>query len=146
MISKNQSFKGTNPVFKIPINITTEQLDPNYRHVHHCTIAALFEKARIALLESVGYSQAQLFSLDLWAVISEIHVEYTAEVTEGEYFASCDSIIMEKKRMVFNQRLINSSGEEYAQAKVKIMWYSKKAGKSVMLPKEILVRLGVPVK
>ncbi len=125
-------------MFSIVVPVTDAQLDPEYRHVHHSVVLCLLEKARVAFIESAGLPQAKLFAQDLWAVISEIHIEYLREVKEGEYLATCDSIKAERRRMTFDQRLLDSEGREAVQAKIKIFWFSKKAGKAVMPPEDVM--------
>jgi acyl-CoA thioesterase FadM len=125
-------------MFSIPVSVTSLQIDPDYKHAHHTTVLCLLEEARIAFIESAGLPQSKLFAQDLWAVISEIHVEYFREVKEGQYIASCDKISIERSRMIFEQRVLDLSGKEIVQAKVKIMWFSKEKGRAITPPLNVI--------
>lgn len=124
-------------MFSTPVAVGPTQIDAEYKHAHHTTVLCLLEEARIAFIESAGLPQKKLFAQDLWAVISEIHIEYFREVKEGRYVATCDKISVERRRMIFNQRVLDLEGKEIVQAKIKIMWFSKKAGRAVTAPEAI---------
>ena len=128
-------------MFQITIPVTDSQIDPDYKHAHHTTVLSLMEKGRIAFIESAGLSQKKLFEQDLWAVISEIHVEYFREIKKGRYVSTCDEIRVERRRMVFEQRILDSEGADIAKATIKIMWFSKKAGKAVTPPDNVMTAL-----
>ena len=133
-------------MFHISTSVSASQLDPEYQHAHHTIALKLLEEARIAFLESAGLSQAMLFAQDLWAVISEVHIEYFREVKEGQYIATCDSILIERRRMVFEQRLLDLSCHEIVQARIKIMWFSKKLGKAVTPATNVMTAIQQQIK
>ena len=128
-------------MFSIPVFVSPDQIDPDYNHLHHSLVVCLFEKARIAFIESAGLSQGELFAQDLWAVISEIHIQYLREVKEGKYISTCDKISAQRRRMQFDQRILDLDGKEVAEAKVTIMWFSKKAGRAVSPPENVMKAL-----
>lgn len=125
-------------MFSVSILISDSEIDPDYQHVHHTIVLSLMEKGRISFLESAGLSQKSLFERDLWAVISEIHIEYFQELKRGSYSVTCDQIRIERRRMVFEQRVLDTQGQEIAQASIKIMWFSKKAARSVTPPNDVI--------
>ena len=133
-------------MFSTNITLKSSQIDPAYQHAHHTTIIQMLEAARIAFIEQAGLSQTKLFELDLWAVISELHIEYFSEARAGDYIATCDKISFEKKRMAFEQRVLEKDGKEIARASIKIMWLSKKAGKAVALPEELKASIAEQIK
>lgn len=133
-------------MFQISVSVVPSQVDPNYKHAHHTIALTLLEEARIAFIESAGLPQSKLFAQDLWAVISEIHIEYSREVKEGLYLATCDNISVQRRRMVFEQRVLDLTGTEIVQAKIKIMWFSKKAGRAVTAPDNVMAAIQQQIK
>ena len=133
-------------MFSIPVSVTPSQIDPDYKHAHHTTVLCLLEEARIAFIESAGLPRSELFAQDLWAVISEIHIEYFREVKEGQYTACCDKISVERRRMVFEQRVLDLNGSEIVQAKIKIMWFSKKEGRAITPPNNVMAAILKQIK
>ena len=99
------------------------------------------EEARIAFIESAGLPQSRLFAMDLWAVISEIHIEYFREIKEGKYIVTCDNILIERRRIMFEQRILDLQKNEIVQARIRLMWFSKKAGKAITPPDNVMTAI-----
>ena len=103
-------------VFTHPLEVTTEDVDAEYKHVHHARSLRFMELARLAYIESVGCPNESLIAQGVFIVIAEISVAYKRELFAGPIVVTCESPHIDGKAILIHQRIINERGKVCVEA------------------------------
>ena len=115
-------------MFSLEMEVTENDIDERYRHVHHARALCLFEAGRLALLEKVGCSNEDLLARGMATVITRVSVEYRRELFMGPITVCCEDGRVNGKSVLLKQRILNEKGKEavVGDIELKIMHAERK--------------------
>lgn len=122
----------------ITVDIDDSWVEPIYEHVHHGRCFSLFERARLALLEHIGFPNDQLLAEGKVLVITRVSAEYKREVKRGFVQVTCDSVSLQGRSLVIQQRIINERGKVAVEATVESMFMDGKTRRGINPPEDFL--------
>ena len=122
----------------ITIDIDETWVEPIYEHVHHGRCFSLFERARLALLEHIGFPNEQLLKEGKVLVITRVSAEYKREVKRGPVQVTCDSCSLRERVLVIHQRILNERGKVAVEATVESMFMDAQSRRGMSPPEDFL--------
>jgi acyl-CoA thioesterase FadM len=102
---------GSEP-FRLCLNVSSELIEKDYRHVHHADSLKFLEQARMQFLSSIGFPNQSFLGADLFLVIARIEVSYLREVLEGPLEITVEGArcLEDGRTLALDQRLYRVSG------------------------------------
>lgn len=128
-------------MFSIPIQVDASWITPVYEHVHHGRMLSLFEEARLALVESVGFPNEQLMRAGKVLVVTGVNVAYKREVRRGSVQVTCDSVVIDGRTIRLGQSIINERGKVAVAAQVSLMFMDNATRRGIEVPEDFRVAL-----
>lgn len=128
-------------MFKINYQVVPDEVDPIYKHVDHSRILKIFERARLSLLESVGFPSDKLIAGGIFPVITRIEASYRREVLMEELVVSCDNIELSEKTLVIPQSIVNSRGKLAVAAVAESMFVCGRTKRAIRIPEDCIAAL-----
>ena len=128
-------------MFTINYQVSQAEVDPVYNHVDHSRIFKIFERARLALLEAVGFPSDKLIAEGIFPVITRIEASYRREVLLEELIVSCDSIQLTEKTLVIPQSIFNARGKLAVAAVAESMFVCGESKRAIRIPDDCLAAL-----
>jgi len=122
----------------IEVEIDDGWVEPVYEHVHHGRCFSLFEKARLALLEQIGFPNDALMAEGKVLVITRVEASYKREVKRGRFQVTCDSVAVRDRALVIHQRIINERGKVAVEAVVESMFMDMNTRRGMAPPSDFL--------
>jgi acyl-CoA thioesterase FadM len=133
--------------FCYPIRIGHEHYESEFDHVHHARIVRLLEEGRYAYLLSKKEPFTKWIEQGLALVVTMLNVRYHREVRAGDIEVWCHdlSVIKRGKTLKICQRIINCNARRRlaVEAELECVFMCIKQRRSVELPKEFLLGIGV---
>jgi YbgC/YbaW family acyl-CoA thioester hydrolase len=129
--------KGVHMV-SITVEIDDSWVAPIYDHVHHGRCFSLFEQARCALLEHIGFPNEDLLREGKVLVITSVQAQYKREVKRGIATVTCDRVGRNGRALVIHQRLINERGKVAVEAVVESMFMDHATRRGMNPPEDFL--------
>ena len=127
-------------VFTHALEVTSEDVEPLYNHVHHAQALRFMELTRLAYLEAIGIPNDSLIARKLFIVIAEISVVYKRELFQGPIVVTCESPRIEGKAMFIHQRIVNERGKVCVEATYDLRFLSGETRRSVPPPADFAPR------
>ena len=128
-------------MFSITVEIGDDLVAPIYNHVHHGKCFFLLERARVGLLEAIGFPNEQLLREGKVLVITQVNVAYRREVKAGVVTVTCDSVRYEDRVIRIHQRIINSRGKTAVEGEVSSMFMDMNSRRGMDAPQDFLAAL-----
>jgi len=125
-------------MFSITLDIDDSWVEPVYEHVHHGRCLSLLERARVALLEHIGFPNDTLIAQGKVLVITRVEAEYKREVKRGSVQATCDAVSLQGRTLVIQQRIINERGKVAVEARVESMFMDFTTRRGMNPPEDFL--------
>jgi YbgC/YbaW family acyl-CoA thioester hydrolase len=121
-------------MFKIEVEVTEDVFEPPYYHVHHGEMLRYLERSRCEYLSAVGFPLSYFIDQGLLLVVSAIEVKYKREVKEGLHLVTVENPqMLDKRRVVVSQRIINPKGKDAVVAKVEFMCLSSQLKRAIAI-------------
>jgi acyl-CoA thioesterase FadM len=120
-------------VLQVRIELDSVWLDSQYHHVHHGRCLYLLERARLELLERMGFPDRVFLERGDGLVITRLQVEYKREVVGEFVVATCDRVGRRGRDLIVHQRLLNHRSKVAVEAVVEsqFMDLATRRGKDV---------------
>ena len=128
-------------MFSIEIMVDEELVDPAYNHVHHARSLLLLERARGALLESIGFPNEQLLQEGKVIVVTSLSVAYKREVKAGMVTVTCSDAWYDRRTITVNQTIISSNSKTLVEATVNMMFMDVETRRGKEAPADFLAAL-----
>jgi len=125
-------------MFSITVDIDDEWVVPVYDHVHHGRSLSLFEQARCALLEHIGFPNDQLLAEGKALVITKVEAVYKREVKRGRVTVTCDRAEVRDRTLVIHQTLLNERGKPAIDLVIESVFMDVKSKRGMEPPPEFL--------
>jgi len=122
-------------MFVIEREISKQELEPLYHHVHHAHAIVILEEARLSYLKQIGFPNQKLIEQGLFLVLTRISVRYLRELLAGVVEVTCENPIVKSRLMRVDQRILLSSGEPAIEAQVDFMCLQRDKGHAVVPPR-----------
>jgi YbgC/YbaW family acyl-CoA thioester hydrolase len=129
-------------MFSLSLTIDPDLLDATYQHVHHAKCLELLEKGRIAYLDSVGCSHAQMLERGDALVIVSINAQYKRELKLGKVEVLCLDITVDKRRVYMKQAIRNARGKIVMEAQIGLAFMSLTSRRAVDPPADFMWAIG----
>lgn len=124
-------------MFEIHRNISADNIEPTYNHVHHATALHLLEEGRLAYLEHIGFPNPSLIAKGLFLVITRIEVDYGRELHRGTVRITVDSGWLDGKRMGCKQTISCVPGKRAIAAKISFAVLDRALGRAIEPPEDL---------
>jgi YbgC/YbaW family acyl-CoA thioester hydrolase len=125
-------------MFSLTIPLAGDWIDPVYEHVHHGRSLFLLERARLALLESMGMPNDALMARGQVLVITKVEASYKREV-KGEFVtATCDEASLLGRGLVMRQRILNEKGKVAVEAVIESVFMDTNTKRGMWPPDDFL--------
>ncbi len=108
-------------MFQIAYKIQMEELQEQYRHVHHAKALCLLEMARLRFLEEIGHPNESLIESQLFLVVTRVDVQYKRELFAEEVIISCENPIIDGRNLSLDQVIYKENGKPAVLARVYFM-------------------------
>jgi len=118
--------------------IEPKLMESQYQHLHHADALRFLERARLDLLETIGFPLQSLIAQDLFLVITKIEVQYKRELHAGEITVECGRTFQKGREIVVEQRIFNHKGKLAIEALVASCCMSGQSRRGVMPPENFL--------
>lgn len=128
-------------MFTLHIDVTDQDIEPLYNHVHHANALKFLEKARLGFLAAIGCPNDQYIAQGLYLVISHISINYLREIKSGRITVSCTDVSCNKKKIQINQEVVNERGRLAIKAVVESQFLSAQHGRAILPPETFLKAL-----
>lgn len=128
-------------MFTLDVDVTEQDIEPLYNHVHHANALKFLEKARLEFLTAIGCPNDQFIAQGLYLVISHISINYLREIKSGRITVSCSEVYCKKKKIQINQEVINERGKLAIRAVVESQFLSAELGRAILPPETFLKAL-----
>ena len=125
-------------MFSITVEIDDTWLEPVYEHVHHGRCLSLFERARCALLEHIGFPNDQLLAEGKALVITKVEATYKREVKRGTATVTCHRAEVRDKTLVIYQTLLNERGKPAVELVIESVFMDVKSRRGMEPPPDFL--------
>jgi YbgC/YbaW family acyl-CoA thioester hydrolase len=122
----------------ITINIDDSWVEPIYEHVHHGKCLSLFEQARCALLDHIGFPNDALLEDGKVLVITSVQAAYKREVKRGKVTVTCDRVDLNGRALVIHQRILNERGKVAVEAVVESVFMDNSTRRGMTPPEDFL--------
>ncbi len=123
-------------MFAIETEIEDDLIDDLYNHVHHGRCFYLLERGRLALMEVIGQPNDMWLKRGIALVITNVNVQYKRELKRGPITITCDTGRVEGKRIVVEQRILNSRGKIAVQGSIESAFMSIQDRRGIDVPEE----------
>jgi YbgC/YbaW family acyl-CoA thioester hydrolase len=118
--------------------ISADLIQSQYQHLHHAEALKFLERARLDLLERIGFPNSALMDRDIFLVITEISVRYKRELFAGSITVECQRMYLKGRDLVIEQRILNSKGKVAIEALVHSCCMSGKLRRAMAVPEDLL--------
>jgi YbgC/YbaW family acyl-CoA thioester hydrolase len=122
----------------IKVDIDDTWVEPVYEHVHHGRCLSLFEQARCALLEHIGFPNEALLQEGKVLVITSVQATYKREVKRGVATITCDRVDLDGRTLVIYQRLLNERGKVAVEARIESVFMDNATRRGMNPPDDFL--------
>ena len=123
-------------MFSIQIKVDDSWITPVYEHVHHGRMLSMFEDARLALVDAIGFPNDQLIREGKVLVITKADVAYKREVKRGTVQVTCDSVDIEDRTITLTQRIINDRQKVAVEAQMSLMFMDSETRRGMLPPSD----------
>lgn len=125
-------------MFSVKYKVPHHEIDSEYLHLHHTTSLLYLERARLALLETIGFPINGLIQKGLFIVVKQIDVRYLREVREETIEITCEQSTVNGKEFALVQRLINERGKDAIIADITLAILSSEVKRAVIPPSNFI--------
>jgi acyl-CoA thioester hydrolase len=126
-------------MFILNHTVSTDEVVEVYDHVHHATTLRLLERARLAHVESIGYSNDRLLESGVFLVISSLEVRYKRELLLGdELEVTCENCFHDRKLVRVEQRIIKPRGRVAVEATIDMVCMSGETRRAMAPPEDFI--------
>lgn len=125
-------------MFSITVEIDDAWIEPVYDHVHHGRSLSLFEQARCALLEHIGFPNDKLLAEGKALVITKVTASYKREIKRGAATVTCDRAEVRDRTLVIHQTLLNERGKPAVELVIESVFMDVKSRRGMEPPPEFL--------
>ncbi len=125
-------------MFSLTIPLTGDWIEPIYEHVHHGRSFFLLERARLALLESMGMPNEMLMGRGQVLVISKVEAAYKREVKGEVVTVTCDKASLAGRGLVIFQRILNEKGKVAVEAVIESVFMDTNTKRGMSPPDDFL--------
>jgi len=125
-------------MFSISVDLGDGWIEPVYEHVHHGRSFFLFEQARAAFLEAIGFPNDQLLKEGKVLVITKVEAEYKREVKRGRVTVTCESPVLEGRVLVVDQKILNERGKVAVEARIQSVFMDHTTRRGMNPPPEFV--------
>lgn len=125
-------------MFSITVEIDDAWIEPVYDHVHHGRSLSLFEQARCALLEHIGFPNDKLLAEGKALVITKVTASYKREIKRGIATVTCDRAEVRDWTLVIQQTLLNERGKPAVELVIESVFMDVKSRRGMEPPLEFL--------
>ena len=126
------------PNYVTHYTILSNELDSQYQHLHHAASLKYLEKARLDLLEQIGFPNQALIDRQLFLVISKIEAQYLREVRDGKIIVQCSDLRTIDKEVIMHQTLINERGKKAIEAEIYCQFLSGITKRATLPPDDFV--------
>jgi YbgC/YbaW family acyl-CoA thioester hydrolase len=116
--------------------ILASELDTEYQHLDHAASLKYLERARLDMLEKIGFPNRSFIEQNLYLVISKIEVRYLREVRAGTISVSCSQMRIDGKEIILKQTLTNEQGKKAIEAEFYLQFLSGVTKRGVLPPED----------
>ncbi len=114
--------------------ITADQIEPRYNHLHHSDALRFLERGRLDMLKEIGHATESLMAKNLFLVITEIRVKYKRELIAGEIYVQCTEARIESRLIVVEQQILTEQRKTAVSAVVSSCFISGDSRRIVSPP------------
>lgn len=125
-------------MLSISVTIDDSWVEPVYEHVHHGRCFSLFERARLALLERIGFPNDALMAQGKVLVITNVQATYKREVKRGPVQVTCGHLEVRDRSLVIHQQIVNERGKVAVEAVVESMFMDIHSRRGMYPPEDFL--------
>lgn len=125
-------------MLSITVDIDDSWVEPVYEHVHHGRCFSLFERARLALLERIGFPNDALMAEGKVLVITKVEASYKREVKRGLAQVTCTALETRDRSLIIHQQIINERGKVAVEAVVESMFMDVHSRRGMYPPADFL--------
>ncbi len=125
-------------MFSVTIPLAGDWIEPIYEHVHHGRSFFLFERARLALLESMGMPNEALMGRGQVLVITKVEAAYKREVKGAFVTVTCDKAGLAGRGLVIHQRILNEKGKVAVEAVIESVFMDTNTKRGMWPPDDFL--------
>lgn len=133
-------------VFRLGLEVPVSDLEEPYNHLHHARSLILLERARVELLDSLGFSMGSLFQRQLFPVLTRVDVRYLREIRSGLVEVTCDAPSIKDDVIIVEQRLFNERRKLAVWAEVEWVFMDGISKRAVAPPGDFSARYAALVK
>lgn len=125
-------------MFRYPTKIRAEHVD-HYGHMNNAAYMQIFEEARWALLETLGFTKATVEERHYGPILVEAHLYYKRELELGaQVWVETDLFDGHRRLFRIHQWLKDSNGELSAEADLKLGLFDMRSRKLMSPPPDWL--------
>lgn len=126
--------------YELKFQIPKSDIIQPYDHVHHAKLLEYLETARVEYLSSVGLSYESMLNDGIFLVIFEIKISYKREVKGTEITLCCDRQIVDGKRILLSQSILNERGKLAVEAEIELRCLKQGEKRACPPPDEFVER------
>ena len=118
--------------------ITSSQIEGQYKHLHHADALRFLEQARLDLLEVIGFPNVSLIERGQLLVITGIDICYKREVLAGKIRVRCQDFKLEGRILIMKQVLYNQADKLAIEAVVSSCFMAKDSRRGIQPPDDFI--------
>ena len=123
-------------MYSINFDVPDEWIEPIYDHVHHGRYFLALERARLGLLEHIGFPNDALLAQGKALVITRVDVAYKREVKRGAITVTCEEPTIEGRTIVVRQRILNERGKTAAEGMIESVFMDMSSRRGMDIPED----------
>ncbi|WKZ57018.1 MAG: thioesterase family protein [Bdellovibrionota bacterium] len=124
--------------FQLTREITAEELQSTYQHVHHAKAICILEEGRYGFLDEIGYPFQGALDAGYLIVLTRLEVEYQREITAGSLVVTCGNPRVKGKLLRLHQQIFNHRGKLAVSADVELCFMAQSTRRGAPIPERFL--------
>lgn len=127
--------------FALPVIVPSAEFENEYQHLHHASSLRLLEAARLGFLEALGYPSSWFVEQGVLLVVTNIRIYYHREIRGADVVATCESALLDGKKIVMEQVLYNERQKKAVAATVECVGMTAATRRACAVPPAFATRL-----